>query len=82
MEGSQVRQVTHLENYMSFNAISFDSSTAAFGVYPGSHTDIRGKRRGTSPFELAIVDLNTDQVTRTDFTARVASELRSKASRN
>jgi hypothetical protein len=76
MEAGQVRQVTHLENYMSFNAISRDGSTAAFGVYPGPLSDVRNMRRGTIPLELAIVDLNTGQVTRTDFAAHVASKLR------
>jgi Tol biopolymer transport system component len=82
IEGSQVRQVTHLENYLAFDAISYDGSTAAFGVYPGAHSEVSSLRRGAVPLELAIVNLDTGQITRTDFTARVASEMRSKASKD
>jgi hypothetical protein len=82
MESGQVRQVTRLENYMAYDAISQDSSMAAFGVYPGAHSDLSGRRRGGIPLELAIVDLNTGQVTQTDFTRRLADELHPNAPAN
>lgn len=80
LENGRERQVTNLKNYMSFIAISQDGSTAAFGVYPGTHSDLHGRRRGGIPLELALVDLNTGQVTQTDFTRHLAEELRLNAS--
>ncbi|MFN4015540.1 MAG: WD40 repeat domain-containing protein [Reyranella sp.] len=73
MEHGRVRQVTHLENYMAYCAISDDGSTAAFGLYTGPVSDVRSLGRGRIPLELTIVDLNTGQVTHTDFLRRVYS---------
>jgi hypothetical protein len=64
---------------MSFCAISQDGSTVAFGVYSGSHSEVRSMRRGFIPPRLAIVDLNTGQVTQTDFVERIANDPRFKA---
>ena len=74
MEYGQVRQVTRLENYMAYCAISDDGSTAAFGLHTGPLSDVRSLGRGKIPLELTIVDLNTGQVTRTDFVRRVYSD--------
>ena len=82
LENGRERQITNLKNYMSFLAISQDGSTAAFGIYPGAHSDLSGRRRGGIPLELAIVDLNTGQVTQTDFTRRLADELHPNAPAN
>lgn len=71
MEHGQVRQVTRLENYMAYCAISDDGSTAAFGLHTGPLSAVRSFGRGMIPLELTIVDLNTGQVTRTDFVRRV-----------
>lgn len=73
MEHGRVRQVTHLENYMAYCAISNDGSTAAFGLHTGPLSDVRSLGRGRIPLELTIVDLNTGQVTHTDFLRRVYS---------
>lgn len=74
IEAGQLRQVTHLENFMSFTAISYDGSTAAFGIYPlPLSEEVRRLGRLKIPLELAIVDLNTGQVTKTDFARRVLS---------
>ena len=75
IEGQKVRQVTHLENYLAFVAISQDGSTAAFGLHTGSLSGVRNLGRGNIPLELAIVDLNTGQVTRTDFVERKTADL-------
>src|SRR5215217_1683084 len=75
IEGQQVRQVTHLENYLAFVAISQDRSTAAFGLHTGPLSDVRNLGRGKIPLELAIADLNTGQVTRTDFVERKTADL-------
>jgi hypothetical protein len=75
IEGQQVRQVTHLENYLAFVAISQDGSTAAFGLHTGPLSDVRNLGRGKIPLELAIADLNTGQVTRTDFVERKTADL-------
>lgn len=71
MERGQVRQVTRLENYMAYCAISADGSTAAFGLHTGPVEAVRSLGRGRIPLELTIVDLNTGQVTHTDFLRRV-----------
>ena len=71
MEHGEVRQVTRLENYMAYCAISDDGSTAAFGLHTGPLSAVRSLGRGKIPLELTIVDLNTGQVTRTDFVRRV-----------
>ena len=73
MEHGQVRQVTRLENYMAYCAISDDGSTAAFGLHTGPVSDVRSLGRGRIPLELTIVDINTGQVTHTDFVRRVYS---------
>lgn len=73
MEHGRVRQVTHLENYMAYCAISDDGSTAAFGLHTGPLSDVRSLGRGKIPLELTIVDLNTGQVTHTDILRRVYS---------
>lgn len=75
IEGQQVRQVTHLENYLAFVAISQDGSTSAFGYFPGKISEVRKYSRGTVPLELAMVDLNSGQVTPTDFVKRVHDSL-------
>lgn len=74
MEHGQVRQVTRLENYMAYSAISQDGSTAAFGIYPGAVSDVPDLNRGKVPLELAIVDLDTGQVTRSDFVKRLYAD--------
>jgi WD40 repeat protein len=73
MEHGHVRQVTRLENYMAYCAISDDGSTAAFGLHTGPVSDVLSLGRGRIPLELTIVDLNTGQVTYTDFLRRVYS---------
>lgn len=73
MEHGHVRQVTHLENYMAYCAISDDGSTAAFGLHTGPVEAVLSLGRGRIPLELTIVDLNTGQVTHTDFLRRVYS---------
>jgi hypothetical protein len=75
IEGQQARQVTHLENYLAFVAISQDGSTAAFGLHTGPLSDVRNLGRGKIPLELAVADLNTGQVTRTDFVERKTADL-------
>lgn len=74
IEGQQLRQVTHLENYLAFVSISQDGSTAAFGLHTGPLSDVRRLGRGRIPLELAIADLNTGQVTRTDFIKRISAD--------
>lgn len=76
IEGQRVRQVTHLENYLAFVAISQDGSTAAFGLHTGPLSDVRRLGRGGIPLELAIANLNTGQVTRTDFVERLSADSR------
>ena len=61
---------------MGFDAISQDGSTAAFGLHTGPLSEVRSLGRGNIPLELAIVNLNTGQVTRTDFVERVSAESR------
>lgn len=79
LESNHVRQVTQLENYMAFDAISYDGSTAAVGVFVGPHSEVSAFQRAAVPLQLAIVDLTTGQMTRTDFVARAAA-LRSDSS--
>ena len=83
IEGKRMRQVTHMETYMAFCSISQDGSTAAFGYFPRPLREVRNFSRGRIPLELAVVDINTGRVTRTNFVKRVyGDELRSKAAAN
>jgi Tol biopolymer transport system component len=76
IEGGAKSQVTKLEGYMSFVAISYDGSTAAFGTYAKPMSEFRYEPAQDRPFDLSIVDLRTGIVTPTDLVARVNADPR------
>jgi hypothetical protein len=75
MEEGRTRQVTNLEAYMSFIAISYDGSTVGFGVYAKPMADFRYEPGKDRSFDLNIIDLNTGTVTKTDLVDRVNASL-------
>ncbi len=63
-----VSRVTNLGAYMSFDAISYDGSTAVFGVYPKAEVTERRFQRHFDPW---IVDLNTRRIVNLDLPSRI-----------
>ena len=76
IENGIKRQMTNLGTYMSFDAISYDGSTAGFGTYAKPISEFRYEPARDRPFELSIVDLRTGVVTPTDLIARVNADPR------
>lgn len=79
LEDGRPRQVTHLESRLyNYIAISRDGSTAAFGIEARPVPFSRVERN----FDLAIVDLRTGEVTRTNFVEQVTFDSRFKPANN
>jgi hypothetical protein len=76
IEQGATSQLTKVEAYLAHQAISYDGSTAAFGVYAKPMTEFRYEPRGTRPFDLSIVDLRTRVVTPTHLLALLKSDPR------
>jgi hypothetical protein len=78
IEQGVTTQVTKVEAYLALQAISYDGSTAAFGVYTKPMAEFRYEPRGTRPFDLSIVDLRTRVVTPTHLLTRLNNDPRFK----
>ncbi|MFZ5782962.1 MAG: WD40 repeat domain-containing protein [Pseudomonadota bacterium] len=76
IEKGMTRQVTHLETYLGHQAISYDGSTGAFGIYAKPMSDFRYERVPARLVELAVVDLQTGAITKTDLMARLNADPR------
>lgn len=69
IEAGGIRQVTHVEAFLSRQAISYDGTIAAFGTYAIPPAAPR-------VVEVSIVDLRTGVVTRTGLVDRVIADPR------
>jgi hypothetical protein len=78
IEQGVTSQITKVEAYLTIEAISYDGSIAAFGVYAKPMAEFRYEPRGKRPFDLSIVDLRTRVVTPTHLLMRLNNDPRFK----
>ena len=74
IEEGVTRQVTRLEAFLGYPAVSYDGSIGALGLSVGEMTKEKYFNRRLRSFEPVIVDMGTGAITQTNLIARINAD--------